>query len=170
MNGYGTPCVKSFLEKRAGFYDAIIVSRSHNLRRLRAVLGSPRDWCPGVPVIYDAEAVQAARVALRARLEGINLTDQEVEDAIVAELRDVSSVDAIMTVSESERMHLARTRLPVELVTYLSSARPGTRRFEERSGFLFVGAFGDQSPNEDRFYGSVTPCFPASRRGWDLSP
>src|SRR5204863_10170811 len=50
IRGLGPAGARAFLDERAGYYNAVLVSRSHNLDRLRGVLGEPSRWCPGTPL------------------------------------------------------------------------------------------------------------------------
>lgn len=145
----GTPGVRAFLDERRGHYDCVIVSRSHNLHRLRAVLGPVDGWCPGTPIVYDAEAVQAVRETMRGRLVGELLDDAAIGRAVEEELRDIGGVAAVMTVSASEGLQLAKAGRPVHVVGHAVRPSPDCRPFEERNGLLFVGAFDSQSPNAD---------------------
>jgi GT2 family glycosyltransferase len=149
MTGLGPAGAKTFLRERAGLYRVVLVSRSHNIDRLRAALGPPESWCPDTPIVYDAEAVQASREAMRRRIGGTGVAQHDLEDAIGMELRNITAFDAVITVSALERECLARTGRPVHLITHQVRPQPGCRSFKDRSGFLFVGAFGEQSPNAD---------------------
>jgi len=149
MTGLGPSHVKTFLNERAGFYRIVLVSRSHNLDRLRATLGPPESWCPGTPMVYDAEAVQAPREAMRRRIEGVEVAADDVDNAISRELSEVAKMDAVITVSQLEKELLSRAGRPVHIITHMVRPRPGSSSFADRSGFLFVGAFSEQSPNTD---------------------
>ena len=59
LRGYGGRHLVPFFRERAGYYDCIIVSRSHNMALLRAKLGEPGGWMRNARVIYDAEAITA---------------------------------------------------------------------------------------------------------------
>ncbi len=67
MLGYGWAALGHFLHQRAGSYDTVLVSRPHNMRDyLAARADTPRPRS----LIYDAEAVFAAREFLRLEQAG----------------------------------------------------------------------------------------------------
>jgi glycosyltransferase involved in cell wall biosynthesis len=149
MLGRGPAGVADFLSERRDGYDAILISRTHNLERLRAALGAPGKWTPGIPMIFDAEAVQGAREALRAEVLGLP-GDPKQQQRAAEELRDVGAMSAVMCVSRLEQLELARLHAaPVHLVTHAVEIRPGGASFDDRHGLLFVGAFRQGSPNID---------------------
>ncbi len=150
MVGLGQAGIREFLSERRDGYDAILISRSHNLERLRASLGAAKGWAPGVPMIFDAEAVQSARETLRAEVLGFSSGDSKQQQTATDELRDVGAMDAVMCVSRLEQRELARFHAaPVHLVTHAVDIHPGSASFEDRRGLLFVGAFRQGSPNID---------------------
>ena len=59
--------LKKFARERAGYYEALIVSRPHNMHRAASIL---RRRFPNAPLIYDAEALYFVREELRAVVLG----------------------------------------------------------------------------------------------------
>ena len=98
--------------------------------------------------MYDAEAIQATRETLRLQVEGREAPAAD-GPLVARELRDVAAMDGVMTVSALERVKLAASGRSVHVVSHVVRPTPGPEGFARREGFLFVGAFGPQSPNAD---------------------
>jgi glycosyltransferase involved in cell wall biosynthesis len=147
MIGFGSAGLGEFLRQRRGYYDRILVSRPHNLQILRAHL---KPW-PARGVIYDAEALFAAREAEELALAGRRPSDGEVAQRMAEETRLGREVDVVLSVSpaEGQKFAAAGARRVMSLGHALEAA-PTPRPFAERRGLLFVGAFHqDASPNSD---------------------
>ena len=162
MLGHGEPRLGRFLAERAGYYDALVVSRPHNLARLAPHL-PPRGRRPAI--LYDAEAVFARREIGRRRLAGEEVSPAEERAAVEEELALSSEADAVLGVSESEceafRQGGSRA---VFRVGHALEARPTPAPFDERRGFLFVGAaHQDGDPNVDAVSWLVTEILPLVR-------
>jgi glycosyltransferase involved in cell wall biosynthesis len=127
-------------------------------------MGPIASWCPGTPILYDAEAVQAARETLRLQLAGTHVSEDERERAIDDEVRNLEGVSAIVTVSHDEGRRLEAAGAPVYTIIHQVETRPTWRAFAERRGFLFVGAFSEQSPNSDSVLWFCAEVLPALRR------
>jgi O-antigen biosynthesis protein len=163
MTGWGPERVPAFMAERASFYRIVLVSRSHNLDRLSDVLGPPTAWFPETRIIFDAEALQVSREAMRRRIDGVALSETDLEREIDNELRDVAGMDAVITVSALEGERLARAGRPVHVITHQVRPNPGSRSFSSRLGFLFVGAFSEHSPNADSILWFCDQVFPRLR-------
>jgi O-antigen biosynthesis protein len=151
MTGVGRHRLADFLAARAGYYHAAIISRPHNMQAVRPFLVAHPEWTEKTRVIYDAEAVYALRdVALR-KLEGNPIPEHEIETMVRGEVDLASASHAVMAVSEWEREEFAARGVPnVHVLGHALLPSPTPRPFEERSGFLFVGAIhADKSPNGD---------------------
>ncbi len=75
-----------------------------------------------------------------------------------------AGADAVIAVSEVERNTLGNAGCPnVQIVGHAVSPAPTERRFEDRRGILFVGAFHDLSPNADGVSWFVTQVLPLLR-------
>ncbi len=68
MLRWGTAELERFLAERRGFYQALLVSRPHNLKDLAAIRERRPTLLDGVRVIYDAEALFAMRDLTWAKL------------------------------------------------------------------------------------------------------
>ncbi|MDE2006335.1 MAG: glycosyltransferase [Rhodospirillales bacterium] len=139
----------ALLAERAGYYDAIWVARTHNLRRLRAVLDRALADAPRPPaIVLDTEAIAALREAERARLAGEGF---DTEAALRREFADAAICRHVVAVSEAESAILRELGLPsVTTIGHIRDIAPTARPFARRSGLLFLGAMHEaESPNMD---------------------
>jgi O-antigen biosynthesis protein len=141
------------LRSRGLRYDVVIVSRPHNYELVAPTL---RDLLPGVPVIYDAEALY-----FRRRERQAALAEGEVREELLAEARQLREleeriareVDAVVCIAPEEAALLQRqTNRPVvvngPLLTRVSWTSAG---FAQRDGVGFIAGWsaGPGSPNID---------------------
>ncbi len=142
------------LRSRGLRYDVVIVSRPHNYELVAPTL---RDLLPGVPVIYDAEALYFRRRERQAALA----EDGAVRETLLAEAeqtreleeRIAREVDAVVCIAPEEAALLRRqTTRPVivngPLLTRVSWSSAG---FAQREGVGFIAGWsaGPGSPNID---------------------
>ena len=145
MTDYGPSRLDEFWSARHGYYDTAIVSRHHNMQRMRSRLGDPAAW--GVRVIYDAEALVAFLRVSQSQMAGERLDERR---AIDEEIQVAQGVDAVLSVSEQEAdAFRSRTNATVVMVRHAVVPDPTERSFSDRHGLLFVGAFDPLSPNAD---------------------
>jgi GT2 family glycosyltransferase len=166
MDALGSAGLDEFLRERAGYYDCVLVSRPHNMRLLRARLAPDGRWPDGLRVLYDAEAIFATRDAGRRRLSGARVDESETERAIADEVALCQGADAVLSVSPAEAQKFAGAGAArrVLVLGHRLQARPTPRRFDERQGLLFVGAFyDDHSPNSDSVFWLVRDILPHLR-------
>src|SRR5205814_2176741 len=71
----GVVALRAFLQSGHAF-DLVLVSRPHNMRYVKAAIGSELPGVPG-PVVYDAEAIFAMRDVNRMALLGRPLADRQ---------------------------------------------------------------------------------------------
>lgn len=162
--GYGPRHLGDVFRERSGYYDSIVVSRSHNMALLRAKLGEPKQWMRGVRVVYDAEAITAVREVGHRRLLGEVLDEADAQRLVGAELALAGGVDAVLAVSEQERRQFdAVAPGRAHIVSQAIEQTPTMRPFHARSGMLFVGSFHELSPNADAVIWFVTRVLPVLR-------
>jgi glycosyltransferase involved in cell wall biosynthesis len=160
--GSGRAGLQSFLTSRAGYYDAILVSRPHNMELVNGLLAAEPELLGRTRVIYDAEAIVAPREALKRKLAGMPLTAKEQQKALQQELSLARYADCVVAVSESDA-EIFRSAVTCEVVVVGHAVEPAPtpEPFEERKDVLFVGAIDvDDSPNVDSlvwFVESVMP-------------
>lgn len=127
----------------------VIVSRSHNMRYLKAALGRE---LAGVtcPVIYDTEALSVLREVARQRMSGTPVAEADVVSMIQQEVGLAYGCAAVLVVSPSEQRYFLDAGLSnVSVLGHAVDPVPSATVFDARRSILFVGAFTPGSPNED---------------------
>ncbi|WP_218002806.1 class I SAM-dependent methyltransferase [Paraburkholderia oxyphila] len=163
MRGCSSTNLAQFLKERAGYYDAIVVCRPHNMEAfLAATRGSNTKWLGDAAVVYDAESLFASRTLLERKLLGEAVPEAEARKLVADEIELTKSAKAIISVSEAEKRQFeAHGVRSVFVLGHSAEAVPTPRPFAERADFLFVGAIHeDKSPNADSlrwFVGEVWP-------------
>ncbi len=162
MNEMGPQLLEAFLRNRRNYYDAIIVSRPHNMNYLRPILTAHPDWFETTPVIYDAEALFAPRDIDLRKLRGEVLTESEIEKVYRDEISLASPADCVMAVSQLDReAFLSHGIQRVYVLGHALQAAPTPRPFAGRSGLLFIGAIHDEgSPNGDSMIWFISEIWP----------
>jgi glycosyltransferase involved in cell wall biosynthesis len=160
--GAGLVGLADFLRARQGFYDVVTISRPHNMRLVNAALAGDFSVFAGSRLIYDAEAVIAARDLMRRRLAGQVISEQAGHELVDQELALAEPADQVVTVSSREAdLFRQRGFEQVDVLGHRVEPDPGPADFERRRGVVFVGALrDDDSPNVDSllwFYDEVAP-------------
>ena len=141
----------AFLEARDGYYDTIWIVRTHNLDRVRPIL-EPVLVGKGRPpqIVLDTEAIFAVRDEIHATLTGTTPA-LKLDEEICREFENASFCQQIVAVNEAEAAELRRLVSPyVSVIGSMREVALTPRRFETRSGILFVGAIHTlASPNFD---------------------
>lgn len=135
-------------------YSLVVVSRPHNYERFAPSL---RQLLPGVPVVYDAEALYSTRLERQAALVDEPLErralEAEADQMRASEAAIAADADHVVCISEAEasffELH-APGRVEVN-APFLSSPSPTTAGFAERADIGFVAGWfaGASSPNAD---------------------
>ncbi|MDB5468020.1 MAG: hypothetical protein JWQ46_2782 [Phenylobacterium sp.] len=143
----GREGLQSFLEARAGYYDAAVVSRPHNMQTFRQALAAVPGFIALDRVIYDAEAIFALRDAQRNRL-GLK---GDPAAGIEAEVALADGVATVFAVNELEAANFRQAGAQdVRLLGHALRPAPTPEPFAARRDLLFVGALDeDDSPNVD---------------------
>lgn len=150
----GRDGLSDFMRARAGYYDAAIVSRPHNMEVFRASLNQVPGFIEMNRVVYDAEAIFALRDEARARMQPARSPERQPvasKGALSAELALGQGASVILAVNELEaaNFRLAGAR-DVRVLGHALDVRPTQTAFEARRDLLFVGAMDeDDSPNAD---------------------
>src|SRR5262249_32793281 len=149
--GYSAKDLRSFLKERRDYYDAVLVSRPHNMREVLAVTRNHRELIGHSSLLYDAEALFASRELLRRELSGEKVPAREATRMLEEEIALTRSADAIVTVSPHEKKLFEENGAgPVFIMGYPIDPTPTRTPFENRTDLLFVGAIhDDDSPNAD---------------------
>jgi len=162
LTGYGPALLEPFLRNRRGYYDTIFVSRPHNMNILQPILAAHADWFEDTMVIYDAEALFVAREITLRQLSGTPLAPEQAEEKLRAEVILAAAADCVVSVSEQERLAFLKHGVDrVHVLGHAIAPDPTSRPFEQRSGFLFVGAIHEEaSPNGDSVIWFLEEMFP----------
>ncbi|APH59070.1 Glycosyltransferase [Granulibacter bethesdensis] len=143
----GVDGLRRLIDKRDGYYDTIFVSRPHNMRLFLDHISAR----PSARLIYDAEAVFAQRSILQMTLEGHPPGAARRKEMLEAEMSMARLADRIVTVSPHEKILFTQGGCAdVHVLGHAQAPAPTGNGFDQRSGYLFVGALDDDpSPNLD---------------------
>lgn len=147
----GVSGLKDFLEERQDFYHDIIVSRPHNMVVVNSIVSCHPEWFSGKTLIYDAEAMFSLREIVQAEVNGKPFSPEKGDLLIREELAITKYANRIITVSQAEADHFFRYgKKNVFVLGHALDVAQKMPGFQERSGYLFVGAMpSDSSPNAD---------------------
>ncbi|WP_218510138.1 glycosyltransferase [Variovorax sp. dw_308] len=152
MKGCSADDLSGFLAQRDGHYDAIFVCRPHNMRAfLRASAAAASSSQTKPYLIYDAEALFANREIVQMKLAGHGLSPAQVSLMIAEEVELTRPADLIVSVSQEEKDQFESQGAGAVLVIgHTVKPQPTPATFQQRRGFLFVGALhDDDSPNAE---------------------
>ena len=149
LSSRGAPGVADLLEERRGYYDLVLVSRPDNMALLRAVLCERPHLMDGTRLVYDAEALFAARTIARAAFEGRPIPVGEAQRMEQEEVALADGADTIICVTEAEaKAFRLRQMGPVHVLSNPTAVALDAPGFESRDGFLFVGRLLEpEAPN-----------------------
>lgn len=164
--GYGKAGVGRFLSERNGDFDLILVSRPHNMASFRAAVAAGQHQLGATPVVYDSEALFAAREALRRELLGKPMSAAELAREIRNEIALADGTRMVLTVTAREAASFrAANHVDVRVLGYAVAPQPTQAPFAERDGFLFVGpTYADGTPNADAVVWFADYVLPGIRR------
>ncbi len=147
----GTGDLEGFLRERRGFYDSIFVSRPQNMKLLESIRKRDPTLLNGLSIVYDAEALFALRDLGSRRLRGETISGELIDQEVAKEINLASMASRIISVCPGEKdMFVQHGLNQVSVLGFSIGADPTPASFNERSGFLFVGAIHDEhSPNTD---------------------
>jgi len=140
-----------FLRERLTHVDRILVSRPHNMVRLRAALEAIGQWPSPTPIVYDAEAIFALRENEHRRLQGQPLSEEAQQEAVRTELALAQGTAAVVAVSQAERLRFEQAgHARTFVLGHALPATPTRTGFASRDGLLFAGALNQaDTPNSD---------------------
>jgi GT2 family glycosyltransferase len=166
MLGGSRDALAGFLYQRPGYYDGIVVCRPHNMHAFVSAVGADRRPIDGAFVAYDAEAIFSRRSRLQDQINGKDISSANIGQLVASEIRLTEAADAVISVSPIEsrvfqECGVARTFL----LGHAIDVDPTTTPFEEREGFIFLGAIqSDDSPNADSLRWFAERVLPQLRR------
>ena len=143
--------LEPFLKSWIGYYDAVLVSRPHNMASFNLALAENPEFLDTTKLIYDAEAIFSAREALQLKLGGTPLSDSVQKKRISEEVALANRAAIVLAVSELEAQTFRETlNIDVRVLGHSLTDEPICTPFNERVNILFVGALDDDaSPNVD---------------------
>lgn len=158
---YGDRALERGLERLAGRFDTLVVSRFHNLLKLEEVRSDRPELFDGVRLVYDSEAVAVKRERLQAELLGRPWSNDRYQEKLEIEMSAARTADTVLAVSESDAEVFREAGCPdVHLVTHALETRRAAPSIEGRKGLLFVGRLNESdSPNVDSVMWFVENCF-----------
>jgi GT2 family glycosyltransferase/SAM-dependent methyltransferase len=149
--GRGIAGLADFLRERCGYYDAVIVSRPHNMDCFLHACREVPAFLPGTTLVYDAEAIFATREALRAQVLGEPAPEEGGAAALTRELQLAEAAHHVFAVSEAEAERFRQAGCQgVRVLGNGIAAQPTPQGHSERRHLLFVGRLAEEgSPNAD---------------------
>jgi glycosyltransferase involved in cell wall biosynthesis len=171
MADHGVDGLTAFLRGRENYYDAVLVSRPHNMNLVRRAAAFVPGFFDRSTFIYDAEAIFSFREGLQLELAGTPLPPAELQEKIKEEIRLSETAHAIVTVSASEAATFRQySKSNVHVLGHSLTVRPTEEDFDDRSDILFVGAIDDDlSPNVDSLVWFVNKIMPRLNKSWRLN-
>jgi O-antigen biosynthesis protein len=165
MMDYGPQLLETFLRSRHDYYDAVFVSRPHNMKTLQPTLSNYPEWFQNVTLIYDAEALFAEREIAFWKLQGSPLAEEEAQETLQQEIALAGLAEIVISVSESDAKQFETHGMnTVRVLGHSVAPNPTPRPFSERRGFIFVGAIHEEaSPNADSVIWLLEEIFPRIR-------
>lgn len=155
LDAGGADVLRRVIDERGGYYDALWVSRPHNIALVVQTFleqgVEPAAWVKG-RVIFDTEAVFAARDAVGRLLAGGVVDHADFARAVTAELAFVRLADTVVCVSPGEERILRGVAGldDVRILGHTVPVRAGPSDFAERRGVVFVGPLvAEGTPNVD---------------------
>jgi glycosyltransferase involved in cell wall biosynthesis len=162
--GEGSRGLRRLLWTEGTRFDTLFISRPHVMRCFVDTTRRMSRRSRRPPVIYDSEAVLSQREARRRALFGPAWSDEEYNAALGLELGLARSASAVTAVSRRDGLVIQSVlEAPVFVLPHSVGAKAGTRAFEERMDFLFVGRLTGSSlhsPNVDSVVWFVTQVMP----------
>ncbi|UHC15234.1 glycosyltransferase [Methylobacterium currus] len=163
--GLNGDAIVDHLKERKGYYDAIVVSRPHNMVRIRRAIEQGVIDRRSTYIIYDAEALFTHRDVLQSKVEGIHIDQRTVDSLVEAEINISKDADLILSVSDAELGFFRKYGKDTMLLGHALVPEPTSRPFSERKDLLFVGSLADSNtPNTDSVLWFLREVFPVIRR------
>jgi len=165
ISDVAVPGLREFLLTRAGYYQAVIVSRPDNMKLFMAAAESSDGALATALKIYDAEAIFSLREIERRRLLGKPMSRAQKDALIASEVDIARDCDIVLCANEAEAaIYRARQHKPVQVLSHPVLVRSETPTFGRRKGFLFVGRLLErEAPNWQGLAWFVRQCWPLIR-------
>jgi len=161
--GYGLDGLESFLERRRGVYDVLLVSRPPNMHALGPLRARRPELFAGMRLVYDAEALFALREIAMAGVQGKPMTRRAAQTRIEAEVTLAHRASDVLVVSERDVRYFEAAGKRTHLLSHGIPVRRDAPGLADRSGLLFVGALHPDTPNEDGILWFIKEVMPQLR-------
>ncbi len=156
--------LESLLLDRLDFFDAVFVSRPHNMQKAFEIL---KQHIPKTPIVYDAEAICAIRETLKAKH---HKTHKVLQWSIEEEINLANKADSIVSVSQKEQQMFKDygCQKDVHVIGHPVVADFSSKGFDDRKDILFVGGgIAPGMPNEDALLYFLKEIFPEVEKQTD---
>ena len=164
LRGGGARALARVIATHVGDFDVVLVSRPDIALAFRNACSRSPAFLERTYFIYDAEALIAPRERIRRALFGDPFSASEYDAKLAGELSLLDGANAVVAVSPADARLLAtHTESPVHVINLGPQDVAGTRPFDARRDFLFVGRLtGDResSPNVDSLVWFVEEVMP----------
>jgi O-antigen biosynthesis protein len=163
VSSLGLAGLEGFLQRRAGIYDVLWISRPNNMEILAPILRAHPAWFEGTRVIYDAEAIYCLREIEYAKLMGKEIRPEAVAKRVAKELEPARKCDAVVVASTGEKAWCEQLGFKnTQVISSICELSPDMPGFDERQGIIFVGpVLEDVCPNADSIERLICGIFPA---------
>lgn len=162
--GSGSPAaLTQFLRKEHTRFDAIIVSRRHNLIAFNQASAANPRILASKTIIFDSEAIFAEREALQRKVLTLPVKDTDMTVAEEIELARVARI--VIAVNKQEAtLFRAAGYDDVRVLGHAVASSLGARPYADRHNLLFVGpTYADNTPNTDSVIWFVDRVLPRIR-------
>lgn len=141
--------LRPYLVRKGRQFDAIIVSRRHNLIALNEVLPDLHGDAASPIVVFDSEAIFAVREHLQRQVLDRAMTADDM--SVDAELSLARTAQIVIAVNDLDAAaYRASRHSDVRVIGHAIVPAFGARSHAKRSRLLFVGpAYDDDTPNTD---------------------
>jgi O-antigen biosynthesis protein len=160
----GVAGLSNFLADRRGYYDAVLISRPHNMAVFQEASRPVLGFVEATTIIYDAEAVFAEREALRLKLINEPHKRAKYEKALADEMALTEIANKVITVSSREKaVFQSHTRAALRVLGHSVVPKATPTPFDKRRNLLFVGALNGSrqtAPNIDALFWFVQEILP----------
>lgn len=161
--GHGLNGFKRFIRSRRDYFDAIWISRPHNMKATREKILFLQDKCR---IIYDAEAIFTDREIMKKEISGKIIGEEKRMKWYKNEFNLSDTAHAIVCVSENDALKFRHAqKKDVFVLGHTLEINDFIPGFGERKGLLFVGNLDDDaSPNVDSVIWFINDIFPIVRQ------
>lgn len=164
MHDRGLDRLRELLQHRIGYYDAIWISRTHNLNRVLPIIDHALPASDPHPlIVLDTEAIATLRQAEQAALAGATF---DLETSLRQEFVNAARCQTIVAVNDVEAQMLRGLGCAnVAVIGHVRDLQPTPRPFDRRAGLLFVGAMHQSDcPNYDSLCWFIDAVLPLIER------